>query len=113
MIDTRLRTLREAATVAAVTTHYAEHGRPPTYKEVGHRLGVRKSRADQLVKACVGLGSLIVIRRRGVRTEIRLATPLAEISTADLVAEVERRHRSEIVPATGNNLETSPIRLAA
>ncbi len=109
----RALTVREAAAVAAVTAHYAEHGRPPSLKEIALRLVVRTSQADRLVKAAALLGSLVVVRRQGVRTQIRLASPLVEIATRALARELAARDAAETVPPRGNDRETNRQRLAA
>ncbi len=110
----RLLSNREAAAVAAVRTHYAEVGRPPSYKEIGARLGVRTSQADRLVKSAATLGSLFVVRRPGQRTQVRLAVPLAEVATIALATELAARSNApEPLPRPGNNRETNRARLAA
>lgn len=105
MVDIRLLTMREAAAVAAVTAHYAEHAHPPSCKEIAHRLGVRTSQADRLIKAAASLGSLIVVRRKGIRTQVRLARP--PVAVPELNATFEK------VPSSGNDRETNSNRLAA
>ena len=108
----RALSVRQQQTLGAVRAHYAALGRPPSYKELGARLGVEKSQADNLVKACERLGSLRVVRRKGVKTEIRLTRPLEEVASADLVAELASRGVTLIAP-TGNDPEELPVALAA
>jgi len=97
--------VRQAQMLTAIEAHYAELGRPPSYKELGPRVGLEKSQTHDLVKQLARAGRLTIHRTCGIRTQIRLVDRLAEIGTAALADELARR--------AGNDPEDSNRQQAA
>jgi hypothetical protein len=106
-------TPRQRQALCAIESHYAVHGRPPSYKELGFRLGVSASMVHKLVSRLAMVGACHVARRRGYRTEIRLIDRTAEFTTPELIAALASRQAPVTVPHGENEVKDKGLALAA
>lgn len=95
-------TSRQRQALDAVAAHFAAAGRPPSYKELAARLGIGINAASDLVKALDRCGRLRIVRRRGYLTQIRMILPAAELTTAELEAELATRRPPQAVNDPGD-----------